>query len=141
MVRNVRGYPSSYCSATTRAYCWHKCLYFIRTTTHLTFRNRNSATKRDLAGAVMKRSEPPAESGGASKVRHVNEKARREVDLSSSYLKNGSKPGLNRTLRLLSCNLRLILHAFIPQRSVCKCVVMPTMGIFRCQTPRHRKRG
>ena len=32
---------------------------------------------------------PPAESGGASKVRHVQETGRGEVDLSSSYLEDG----------------------------------------------------
>ena len=44
-----------------------------------------------------------AESRGASKVRHVQQSAPREVDLNSSYVEDGSKPGLNRTLRLLSC--------------------------------------
>ena len=45
----------------------------------------------------------PAGSGESSKVRHVQETARRELDLSSSYFEGGSKRGLNRSLRLLSC--------------------------------------
>ena len=51
---------------------------------------------------------PSAESGGASKVRHVQETARREVDLSSIHFEDDSKPGLKRTLRLLSCNLSIL---------------------------------
>ena len=45
----------------------------------------------------------PAGPVESSKVRHLQEKVRREVDLSSSYLEDNSKPGLNRSLRLLSC--------------------------------------
>ena len=41
---------------------------------------------------------PPAESGGA-KVGHVHVTACREVDLSSCYLEDGSKPGLNQASR------------------------------------------
>ena len=55
----------------------------------------------------------PAGSGEPSKVRRVQETARREVDLSSSYLQDNSKPGLNRSPRLLSCNVWIILHVFI----------------------------
>ena len=41
--------------------------------------------------------------GGASKVKHAQQSASREVNLSSmSYLKDGLKPGLDRTLRLFS---------------------------------------
>ena len=46
-----------------------------------------------------------------SKVRHVQETERREVDLGLSYLEDGSKPGLNRTLRLLSCKGQHILYS------------------------------
>ena len=55
----------------------------------------------------------PAKSGGAGKVGHIQEPARREEDLSSTYLEDRSKPDLNRTRRLLSCNLRIILRVFI----------------------------
>ena len=54
----------------------------------------------------------PRQSREGRAVRRVQETARRQVDLSSSCLKHGSKPGLTRTLRLLSCNLRIILHVF-----------------------------
>ena len=35
------------------------------------------------------------------------------MDLSSSYLEHGSKPSLNRTPRLLSCNIPIVIHVFI----------------------------
>ena len=54
----------------------------------------------------------PRQSREGRAFRRVQETARRQVDLSSSCLKHGSKPGLTRTLRLLSCNLRIILHVF-----------------------------
>ena len=46
-------------------------------------------------------------------MRHVQETARQEVDLSSSYSEDGSRTGLTPTLRLLSCNLRTIIHVII----------------------------
>ena len=46
----------------------------------------------------------PARSAKSSKVMNVQETARREVELSSSYLKGNSKPGLNRSHRPLLCN-------------------------------------
>ena len=102
----VRGYPwSNCCTTTTRT----KCYVVVPTTTHLTFRTRNVAKNtilQQLSRHEAKRERPrppPAESGGASKARHVQETAGREVDLSLSYLEDGSKPGLNRTRRLLSC--------------------------------------
>ena len=55
----------------------------------------------------------PAGSRESNKVRHVQERARREVDLSLGYLEHGSKSGLNGSLRLFSCNLWIILNAFI----------------------------
>ena len=61
------------------------------------FCSRRHDTKRERPAP------PSAESGGGSKVRHAQETARRKVDLSLSYLGDRSKPGLNRTLRLLSC--------------------------------------
>ena len=45
----------------------------------------------------------PARSGESSKLRSLQETARREVELSSSYLEYNSKPGLNRSLRPLLC--------------------------------------
>ena len=71
------------------------------------FRRSCQCTKRDRPRP------PPAESGGASKVRHVHETTRREVGLSSRCFQDGSKPGLKRTFRLLACSLRVILHVFM----------------------------
>ena len=57
---------------------------------------------------------PPAETGGASKVRHLHESACREVALSSCYLKNVSKPGLNRASRSLRRQgLHKLIHVFV----------------------------
>lgn len=53
-----------------------------------------------------KRARPPltpAGSGESGKVIHAQEKARREVGLSSNYLEENSKPRLNRSLRPQSC--------------------------------------
>ena len=73
--------------------------------THLTLRNRNWPKTRFFGGCHGKKRErprsPPAESGGASTVRHVQETVCREVDLSSRYLEDGLKPGLNRASRSL----------------------------------------
>ena len=41
--------------------------------------------------------------GEACKVKHIQRSARGEAEPSSSYLEDGSKPGLNRTLWLPSC--------------------------------------
>ena len=71
------------------------------------FRRSCQCTKRDRPRP------PPAESGGASKVRHVHETTRREVGLSSRCFQDGSKPGLKQTFRLLACSLRVILHVFM----------------------------
>ena len=49
---------------------------------------------------------------------HVQETTRRKVDLSSSYLEGTSKPGLNRSLRPLSCQ----------RQHVCTCIYLA--GIF-----------
>ena len=46
-------------------------------------------------------------------MRHVQETRRREVHLSSRYFEDGSKSALNRTLRLLVGNLRIILNVFV----------------------------
>ena len=46
-------------------------------------------------------------------VRYVQETARQEVVLSSRYFEYGSKPGLKRTLWLLSGYLRIILNAVV----------------------------
>ena len=84
----------------------------------MTFRNRNLAKNVMQQGRHDTKRErprpPPAESGRARRVKHVQETARRKVELSSSYFEDGSKRTVKRTLRLLSCNLRIILHVFIP---------------------------
>ena len=73
-------------------------------------KSRKSTPRRETAGA---RSTPiPEGPGESSKVRRLQEKARREVDLRFSYLERNSKPGLNRRLRTLSYNLWKIYHVF-----------------------------
>ena len=54
----------------------------------------------------------PAGSGEPTKARRVQETTRREVDLSLSFLGNNTRPGLNRSLGLLSCNLWITLRVF-----------------------------
>lgn len=57
-------------------------------------------------------------------MRHVQKTACREVDRSSRYLENGSKPGLNRCLRLLSCK-----HQHIYTRIYFGLVLQEKMGV------------
>ena len=59
--------------------------------------------------------------GIVGRVRHVQKTAGRKVDLSSSYLEDGSKAGLNRTLRLLLCNPRIIAHVLLTYGGVKIC--------------------
>ena len=66
-------------------------------------KSKKSTPRRETAG--VRRTPIPTGPGESSKVRRLQEKARREVDLSSSYLEDNSKPGPNRSLRPLSCNL------------------------------------
>ena len=102
----VWSYPSSYYFCTTTAGKKRRVVIPTRLRTSF-FVTENSQKTRFFSSChdtKRERSRPPtAESEGASKVRHFQEIARREVDLSSSYLEDGSKSGLNRTLRLLSC--------------------------------------
>ena len=72
----------------------------------------------------------PAGPGESSRVKRVQETARRVANLSSSYLEDGSKPGPNRTLRLLSCNLCIILHVYILTTSALSSTNLGSMLIF-----------
>ena len=54
---------------------------------------KTSTRSRDTTRALPR--PPPAGLGGASKLRHAQETAWREMDLSSSYLEDGSKTGLS----------------------------------------------
>ena len=69
------------------------------------FSEQKMAKTRFCRGCHDTKREPPrllpAESGGGIKARDVQETARREPDLSSCYLEDGSKPGLNRASRSL----------------------------------------
>ena len=92
------------------------CVY-LPTTTHLTFVAETTAKTRIRTGCRdTKRERPrptPAGSGELSKVRRLQKTACREVDLSWSYLEDNSKPGLNRSFRLVLCKLWIIIHVLI----------------------------
>ena len=72
--------------------------------------SENSAPHRGTARARPR--SPPAKSGEASKVRHNEEAARREVDAMASKLENGSNPGLSNTSGVLRPHL-IIVYRFI----------------------------
>ena len=77
--------------------------------------------QKNVSGRETTRERPtltPAGSRESSKLGNLLEKARREVDLSSSYLEDNSKPGLNRSLRLLSCQ----------RQHICTTIYMFTFG-------------
>ena len=119
--RKNRVYPSSY--YITMSYLLYRLLWFYthdyapdiseHKPGHTGFNRGCNDTKRERPRL------PPAESGGEDKARHVQETARREVDLSSSYLEDNSKSGPNRSLWLLSCNLRIILHVLFMSMKKC----------------------
>ena len=79
---------------------------FLKTAPDLVFLSGNSAKTGFLnSHHDNKRQRPRMPTAGsrwASKVRHVQESARRLVDLRWNYFDDGSKPRLNWTLRLLS---------------------------------------
>ena len=81
-------------------------------------KSNKSTPRRETTRA--RPTQTPAGSGESRKVRHVQETARRKVDRGSSDLEDGSKPGLNRKFRLLSCKshrfrarANIYLHVFI----------------------------
>ena len=95
---------------------------FILTAPHLTFQNGKIAEINIFMIFCVghhdtKRARPtptPARSGESNKLRNLQDKARREVDLSSSYLEYNLKPGLNRSLRPLSCQGQHIYTCLFP---------------------------
>ena len=106
--RNLLPYHTLFCMII-----WQNVLYLYVQIHHLIFfykMSKNSTPSRETTRAQP--TPTPAGSGETSKVRHAQATARGEVDLSSSYLEDNSRPGLNRSLRLLSRNLWKIFPLF-----------------------------
>ena len=82
---------------------------------------------------------PPPESGEASQMRPDEQTAHRTVDLVSSKLVYGSKPGLHLTFRLLRRQVNISVHVFMYRYIFgvqLRCLVI---RYAHCTTPRTKK--